>query len=72
MNSNNIKRIIIVLICSLGLNYCGNYLIEMPNIETLLDGLNAFIFFTCLFPFVIVSIALISDLFKSIYKLAYN
>ena len=72
MNTNSIKQIIIVLICSLGLHHSGNYLLVMPDLKTLLDGLNVMIFFTCLFPFLVVTIALISKFLKSIYRLAYH
>jgi hypothetical protein len=72
MNTNNLKQFGIVLIASIGLYTSGNYLIEMPHIKTLLDGFNVMIFFTCFFPFLIVTIALISDFLKSINRLANN
>tara|TARA_R110002126_G_scaffold208042_1_gene354985 strand:- start:30 stop:248 length:219 start_codon:yes stop_codon:yes gene_type:complete len=72
MKTNNIKQIIIVLICATGLNFSGNYLLEMSYIDTLLDGLNVMIFFTCFFPFLIVTFALISKFFRSISKVAYH
>jgi len=60
MKTNNIKQIVIVLICAVGLNYSGNYILKMSYIDTLLDGLNVMIFFTCFFPFLIVTFSLIS------------
>ncbi len=72
MKTNTIKQLFIVLICALSLFYSGNYLLEMNNIKSLLDAFNVMIFFTCIFPFVIVSLALIRNFFKSIYRLAYQ
>ncbi len=72
MKTNNIKRIFIVLICALSLYFSGSYLLEMNNIKSLFDAFNVMIFFTCLFPFLFVSIALIRNFFKSIYRLAYQ
>ena len=68
MKSNSLKQLLIVLICSRGLYTSGNYLLEMPNIVTLIDGLNVMIFFTCLFPFIIISFSLIIKLYKSISR----
>lgn len=68
MKSNNLKQLLIVLICARGLYTSGNYLLEMPNIVTLIDGLNVMIFFTCLFPFAIISFSLIIKLFRSINR----
>ena len=72
MKTNNIKQIVIVLICAVGLNYSGNYILKMSYIDTLLDGLNVMIFFTCFFPFLIVTFSLISKFFKSISRFAYH
>ena len=66
MNSNNLKQLLIVLICARGLYTSGKYLIEMPKIESLIDGLNVMIFFSCLFPFLIISFSLIIKFFRSI------
>jgi len=71
MKANNIKRIIIVLICSLGLYSSGNYLMEMSYIETLFDGLNVMVFFTCFFPFLIVSISLVREFLRTIVRFAH-
>ena len=68
MKSNILKQLLIVLICLRGLYTSGNYLLEMPNIVTLIDGLNVMIFFTCLFPFIIISFSLIIKLYKSISR----
>ena len=70
MKANNIKRIIIVLICSLGLYSSGNYLMEMSYIDTLFDGLNVMIFFTSFFPFLIVSISLLKAFLRTIVRFA--
>jgi hypothetical protein len=71
MKANNIKRIIIVLICSLGLYSSGNYLMEMSYIDTLFDGLNVMVFFTCFFPFLIVSISLVREFLRTIVRFAH-
>ena len=71
MKANNIKRIIIVLICSLGLYSSGNYLMEMSYIDTLFDGLNVMIFFTSFFPFLIVSISLLKAFLRTIVRFAH-
>ena len=72
MKTNDVKQIIIVLICAIGLNYSGNYLLKMSYIDTLLDGLNVMVFFTCFFPFLILTLALIRKFFKSISRVAYH
>lgn len=72
MKTNNFKQFGILLIASIGLYTSGSYLIEISYIETLLDGFNAMIFFTCFFPFLIVAITLISDFLKSIFRFANN
>lgn len=72
MKTNIIKKIFIVLICSIGLYTSGNHMVEMSNIKTLLNALNVMIFFTCLFPFIIVFFSLINQFFKSILRLIDN
>ena len=71
MKANNIKRIIIVLICSLGLYSSGNYLMEMSYIDTLFDGLNVMVFFTSFFPFLIVGISLMKEFLRTIIRFAH-
>ncbi|WP_155810463.1 hypothetical protein [Polaribacter sp. Hel_I_88] len=71
MKANNIKRILIVLICSLGLYSSGNYLIGMSYIDTLFDGLNVMVFFTSFFPFLIVTVALTRDFLRSLSRLVH-
>ena len=68
MNSNNLKQFLIVIFCSMGLYTSGNYIIDIPYIKSLIDALNVMIFFTCLFPFMIVSCSLLSKILKSIYR----
>lgn len=65
MNENSIKQLVIVLISTIGLYTSGNHLVEMSYINTLLDGLNVMIFFTCFFPFLFVGYALIIKIFKT-------
>ncbi|WP_155810464.1 hypothetical protein [Polaribacter sp. Hel_I_88] len=71
MKANNIKRILIVLICSLGLYSSGNYLIGMSYINTLFDGLNVMVFFTSFFPFLIVTVGLTRDFLRSLSRLVH-
>ena len=71
MKANNIKRLIIVLICSLGLYSSGNYLMEMSYIDTLFDGLNVMVFFTSFFPFLIVGISLMKEFLRTIIRFAH-
>lgn len=68
MKANNIKQLLIVLICSIGLYSSGNYMANMSYIETLLDGLNVMIFFTCFFPFLFTAFALVSKIFKNVHR----
>lgn len=72
MKTNYTKQLLIVLICSIGLYSSGNYLAEMSYIETLLDGLNVMIFFSCFFPFLIITFALISKMFKTVFRFAHH
>ena len=71
MKANNIKRVIIVLICSLGLYSSGNYLMEMSYIDTLFDGFNVMVFFTSFFPFLIVGISLTREFLRTIVRFAH-
>jgi len=68
MKTNNIKRIFIVLICAAGLYSSSTYIAEMSYLNTLLDGFNVMLFFISFFPFLIVSIALIREFFRSITR----
>ncbi len=67
-----IKQLLIVLICSIGLLSSGNYMFKMSYIETLLDALNVMIFFTCFFPFLFVSFALLCKALRSVNKVSYQ
>ncbi|MFT6065309.1 MAG: hypothetical protein ACJAYY_001568 [Paraglaciecola sp.] len=72
MKTNTIKQIVIITISFIGLRLSGSNLIAMSGIESLLDGLNVMIFFSCFFPFLILSIAVTSKFFKSFLKLTTN
>ena len=69
MKTNTIKQIVIIAISFIGLRLSGANLIVMSGIESLLDGLNVMIFFSCFFPFLILSIAVTSKFLKSCLKL---
>lgn len=71
MKTIDIKQLVIVLISAIGLYTSGEYLLKMSYIETLLDGLNVFIFFISFFPFIFVTLALLHKIFKSVYKFAH-
>ena len=71
MKANNIKRIFIVFICSLGLYSSGNYLMDMSYIDTFFDGFNVMVFFTSFFPFLIVSISLTKAFLKNILRFSH-
>jgi len=69
MKTNTLKQVAILLICSIGLYLSGLNLIEISGIKSLLDALNVMIFFSCFFPFLILSIGFTAKLFKSFLKL---
>jgi hypothetical protein len=61
-----LKQLAILVISSIGLYYSGQNLITITSIESLLDALNVMIFFTCVFPFLILTINLSIKFFKSL------
>lgn len=71
MKTIDTKKLIIVLISSIGLYNSSNYMLKMSYIESLLDGLIVFIFFISFFPFIFVSFALVHKIFKSLYRFAH-
>ena len=72
MKTNYLKQLLIVLICLIGLNASGKYLVEMSHIETLFDGLNVMIFFACFFPFLVLTTSILNKMFRTIYKFAHH
>ena len=72
MKTTNIKRLLIVFICAVGLYFSGNYLTKMLYIKTLLDGFNVMVFFTSFIPFLMISVALIREFFRSLSRLNFN
>lgn len=72
MKTITLKQLLITLICSIGLYSSGTYLVKMSYIETLFDALNVMIFFTCFFPFLFVSFALLCKAFRTIYRFSYQ
>ncbi|MFT6870582.1 MAG: hypothetical protein ACJA2L_001852 [Polaribacter sp.] len=72
MTNNLLKQATMFVISSIGLYYSGLYLIAMDGIKSLFDALNVMIFFTCFFPFLILSISLfrrITKIFISFLRL---
>jgi hypothetical protein len=69
MKTNTLKQIVILAVSALGLYYSGLNLITISSIKSLLDALNVMTFFTCFFPFLILSIRLSALFFKSFFKL---
>ena len=72
MKAIDIKQLVIVIISSIGLFTTGNYLSTMAYIKSLTDGLNVMIFFTCFFPFLIVSFTLLAKFYKSVYRYTFH
>lgn len=65
MTKNLLKQATMFVISIIGLYYSGIYLITMHSIKSLFDALNVMIFFTCFFPFLILSISLFRRITKN-------
>jgi Mg2+/citrate symporter len=65
MTKNLLKQATMFVISSIGLYYSGLYLTTMDGIKSLFDALNVMIFFTCFFPFLILSISLFRRIIKN-------
>jgi len=73
MKSNiSIKQLFVFLIFSTGLYYSGQNVMSMvshmANINSFLDVLNVMIFFTCCFPFLILSYRLSKKIIKNLFS----
>lgn len=73
ISQRNIPRqFVIVILCALGMFITGRSLLKIDGIETLRDGLQAMVFFTCFFPFVLHTLSLIRRCIKSLFQLSTN
>lgn len=70
MKTNTLKQLVILLICAIGLYISGLNLLTIPNLQSLSDVAIVMTFFTCFFPFSILSINLSIQMLKSFSKLA--
>jgi hypothetical protein len=66
------KQLLVFLIFSTGLYYSGQnvkiMVTEMASISSFLDVLNVMIFFTCCFPFLILSLRLSKKIIKNLFS----
>ncbi|MGK0412296.1 MAG: hypothetical protein ACJA1B_000487 [Polaribacter sp.] len=72
MKTNTLKQVAILLICAIGLYTTGLNLVTLPSIQSLSDAATVMTFFTCFFPFSILSISLSVQMVKSFFKLAIH
>ncbi len=76
MKTNVLKQIVIILICALGLYFSGLNLVIMSGVTSFIDALSVMVFFTCFFPFLIISLRLSSKFFnlflRSIYLFVHS
>lgn len=69
MINTTLKQLAVLAISIIGLYFSGLNLVTITSVESLLDALNVMIFFTCFFPFLILTINLAIKFFKSFTKL---
>lgn len=62
------RQIFIVLVCATAMFVTGNYLAKIDSIQSLVDGFNAMVFFTCFFPFGIHLFSLTRKSVKTMFK----
>lgn len=72
MKANTLKQVAILLICAIGLYTTGLDLVTLPSIRSLSDAATVMTFFSCFFPFSILSINLSIQMVKSFFKLAIH
>jgi hypothetical protein len=69
MKTNTLKQIAILLICAAGLYLSGCNLLTIPSIQSLSDAVTVMTFFSCFFPFSILTINLSIHLLQIFIKL---
>lgn len=72
MKSNTIKKITIVIICSVFMYLSGVKMLKMSGVHSFLDGIFVMVFFICLFPFLILSLSLLLKAIKYLVKSAFQ
>lgn len=68
MKTNTLKQLAILLICAIGLYTTGLNLVTIPSIQSLSDAATVMTFFSCFFPFSILSINLSIQMLKTFFK----
>ncbi|MGK0414838.1 MAG: hypothetical protein ACJA1B_003067 [Polaribacter sp.] len=69
MKTNTLKQIAILLICAVGLYFSGSNLLNISSIKSLSDAATVMTFFSCFFPFSILTINLSINLLQTFIKL---
>ena len=70
MTHTTLKQLALLTISFIGLYFSGINLIAMSGVKSLLDGLNVMTFFTCFFPFFLLSLNLFLETVKYFFKRA--
>ena len=69
MKTNTLKQIAILLICAVGLYLSGSNLLNIAGIKSLSDAATVMTFFSCFFPFSILTVNLSINLLQTFFKL---
>jgi|AntRauMFilla1563_2_1112583.scaffolds.fasta_scaffold03097_5 hypothetical protein len=69
MTTNTLKQVTILLICAIGLYLSGTNLIAISGIKSLSDAATVMTFFSCFFPFSILSVNLSINLIQFLSKI---
>jgi hypothetical protein len=73
MSKNILKKIVLLAVTSIGLYFSGLNLITMlsrlATIKSFSEALTVMTFFTCLFPFLILSLSLLRRALKTLISL---
>jgi hypothetical protein len=68
MNTNTLKQVTILLVCAIGLYLSGINLLTIPSIRSLSDAATVMTFFSCFFPFSILTVNLSINLIQFFVK----
>lgn len=69
MKTNTLKQIGILLISAVGLYLSGSNLLSIPTIKSLSDVVTVMTFFSCFFPFSILTVNLSINFLQTLIKL---
>lgn len=69
MTTNTLKQVTILLICAIGLYLSGTNLIAISGIKSFSDAATVMTFFSCFFPFSILSVNLSINLIQFLSKI---